>query len=395
MCFTLSTNSKSKSSFFFFAKQSFAKIANTNIVQMKFIVDFGFVFFSLSRLVATVWLSLWNNKTESIEKNTSSTTGQFDTTPFEFTNAHRKWRKKKGWKYFGRMFVRAHCCTNANENCVRRIKRPMKAFCWIQPPPPNKMQLFLNLKLIKNARIQIEFRKFNCEQCKINFFLLLSLSPLANAFPTRIDNTKAKQALWVCVCLSCACVWMWAIFLILSFSPIRSNCRSVSFMHDKHFSYAIIVYAWFLVFRISAPFCCVCARKCIGAFLPRQNMRITSDECRARRWASSMHYYHQLISFVRMHLCECKFSIIDYMKCFFFLFLIRISFEYATEFKLFRIASFEFICVYLYFYAGKLFNKSIWELQSRFCSIFIETLCNQLLERYSINWFVLRKCYLF
>lgn len=39
-CLALSTNSKSKSSFFFFAKQSFAKIDNANIAQMKFMMNF-------------------------------------------------------------------------------------------------------------------------------------------------------------------------------------------------------------------------------------------------------------------------------------------------------------------------------------------------------------------
>lgn len=37
--YTLSTNSKSKSIFFFFATQSLAKIDNANIAQMKFIID--------------------------------------------------------------------------------------------------------------------------------------------------------------------------------------------------------------------------------------------------------------------------------------------------------------------------------------------------------------------
>lgn len=38
--FTLSTNSKSKSIFFFFAKQSLAKMDNANIAQMKFMLIF-------------------------------------------------------------------------------------------------------------------------------------------------------------------------------------------------------------------------------------------------------------------------------------------------------------------------------------------------------------------
>lgn len=55
---TLSTNSKSKSSFFFFAKQSLAKIDNANIAQMKFIMNAHKFQFHLKKIAIFICLSL-------------------------------------------------------------------------------------------------------------------------------------------------------------------------------------------------------------------------------------------------------------------------------------------------------------------------------------------------